>query len=96
MQHIVIVQAQSAVDGFYQFGICCHTGRSFCRNLIIQCCIGSCPFLGFLGIHLTQGIEPISHILVDGIDARYQIIIHLLDHFVLGRIGTDPGCCFFC
>ena len=40
LQNIVIAQAQSAIDGFYQFRICCHTGRSFCRNLIIQCRIG--------------------------------------------------------
>ena len=98
MQDIVVAQAQSAVDGFRQFGVRCHTGRSFCRNLIIQYFIGRFTFCGFVGIRLAQGRKSSSHIfiggfhtLVDGIDARHQIVIHLLDHFVLSRISPDPG-----
>ena len=96
LQYIVIAQAQAAVDGFHQFGICCHTGRSFCRNLIIQCRIGCCPFLGFLGISLVQSREPISHVLVDGIEPIHHILVDLLDDLILGCIGTNSGSRFFC
>ena len=48
LQNIVIAQAQSAIDSFHQFRICCHTGRSFCRNLIIQYSIGCFTFCGFV------------------------------------------------
>ena len=36
MQNIVVAQAQSAVDGFHQFRIRCHTGRSFCLQALVQ------------------------------------------------------------
>ena len=94
LQNIVIAQAHSAVDGFHQFGICCHTGRSFCRNLIIQCCISGCPFLGFLGICLVQGRESISHILVDGIEPIHHILADLLNHLVLGFICPNASIFF--
>ena len=95
LQYIIVAKAHSAINGFHQFGIRCHTGRSFCRNLIIQCRIGCCPFLGFLGICLVQGSESIRHILVDGIEPIYHILVDLLNHLVLGFIGTNPGGGFF-
>ncbi len=96
LQNIVIAQAQSAIDSFHQFRICCHTGRSFCRNLIIQCRIGCCPFLGFLEICIVQSSESISHVLVDGIESIYHILVDLLNHLVLGFICSKAVGRFLC
>ena len=96
LQNIVVAQAQSAIDGFHQFRICCHTGRSFCRNLIIQYRIGCCPFLGFLEICIVQSSESISHVLVDGIEPIYHILVDLLNYLVLGFICSKAVGRFLC
>ena len=56
------------------------------------CCF---TFCGFFGISLIQGLESICHILVDGIESIRHILVDLLDNFVLGFIGTNPGGGFF-
>ena len=95
MQNIVIAQAHSAISGFHQFGIRYHTGRSFCRNLIIQFRIGCFTGRCFIGIGLIQGSKTVGHIGVDGIESIRHILVDLLDNFVLGFIGTNPGGGFF-
>ena len=87
MQNIVIAQAQSAINGFHQFGIRCHTTGLF----FYICCLAGCCFIG---ICLVQGRESIRHILVDGIEPIYHILVDLLNHLVLGLVRTDPGCGF--
>ena len=52
--------------------------------------------MGFLGICLVQSCESISHILVDGIEPIHHILVHLLDHLILGRIGAKAVCRFLC
>ena len=58
LQHIVVTQAQSAIDRFCQFGIRCHTACQFIGIRLAQ---------GVESIShvLVDGIEPIHHILVD-------------------------------
>ena len=87
LQNIVIAQAQSAINGFHQFGIRCHTTGLF----FYICCLAGCCFIG---ICLVQGRESIRHILVDGIEPIYHILVDLLNHLVLGLVRTDPGCGF--
>ena len=67
----------------------------FVRNPFIQFVVFRFPGCSFIGICLVQGSESISHILVDGSDALHQIVIHSLDHLVLGCIGTKTGSRFF-
>ena len=69
--------------------------NGFVRNPFVQFIVFRFPGRCFVGICLVQGSESIRHILVDGSDALHQIVIHSLDHLVLGFIGTDPGGGFF-
>ena len=73
------------------------------RHSLLDLSIGGFPSCSFVGICLAQGSESSSHILirvfhtlVNGIDAGYQVVVHLLDHLVLSRIGAQPGSRFLC
>ena len=68
----------------------------FVRNAIIQSIIGFLPGYSFIGICLVQGSESISHVLVDSVDACYQVIINLLNHLVLGCICAKASSRFLC
>ena len=96
LKYIIVAQAQSAISGFHQFFIRRLAGSLFIINIGLQSCIRCCPFLGFLGICLVQSCESISHILVDGIEPIHHILVHLLDHLILGRIGAKAVCRFLC
>ncbi|WP_235268998.1 hypothetical protein [Mitsuokella multacida] len=71
------------------------------RHSLLDLSIGGFPSCSFVSICLAQGSESSSHILirvfhtlVNGIDAGYQVVVHLLDHLVLSRICTDTSCRF--
>ena len=63
----------------------------FVRDAFIQFIIFSFTGCSFIGTCLVQGSESISHVLVDSVDACYQVIINLLNHLVLGCICADAG-----
>ena len=72
------------------------------RHSLLDFSIGSFPGCSFVGICLAQGREPGGHILiggfytlVDGIDTGYQVVVHLLDDLILGRISPQPVSRFF-
>ena len=63
----------------------------FVRDAFIQFIIFSFTGCSFIGTCLVQGSESISHVLVDSVDACYQVIINLLNHLVLSCISADAG-----
>ncbi|WP_302489409.1 hypothetical protein, partial [uncultured Mitsuokella sp.] len=98
LQNIVIAQAQSAIDGFHQFRICCHTGRSFCRNLIIQYRIGCFTFCGFVvdislqgRIGCFPGSSFIGICLVQGRESISHILVDGIEpiHHILVNLFND-------
>ena len=98
LQNIVIAKAQSAISGFHQFGIRCHTGRSFCRNLIIQCRIGCFTFCGFVvdislqgRIGCFPGSSFIGICLVQGRESISHILVDGIEpiHHILVDLFND-------
>ena len=68
----------------------------FVRDAFVQFIIFSFTGFSFIGICLVQGSESISHVLVDSVDACYQVIINLLNHLVLGCICAKASSRFLC
>ena len=76
LEDVFIAQADAAVHSSRQSRISTNAGCFFR-------CVSICAGLGFIGISCIQSIESICHVLINGIDTLYQIVIDLLDHLVL-------------
>ena len=89
LENVVSAQADATVHSFHQFRISTDAG---CFFRYVSICAG----FGFIGIRCIQSTESICHVLINGIDTLYQIVIDLLDHLVLGLVSAKAGCRFLC